>query len=225
MPTILLVRHGQASFGAADYDALSDTGITQAALVADDLAGRGLEVATIVSGTLARQRDTAAPAAARFGLEVAEDPRWNEYSMDEIVGRHSRSSARTQGLAPDQPVTSAQFQEALDEALAAWIVAGERSQAAESWPAFSGRARDALTELAATLPSGSTGLVFTSGGVIAALAAALLELPAESLLRFNRVAVNGAITKVITGRRGATLVSFNEHGFLDHAGRKLVTYR
>ena len=41
MPTVLLVRHGQASFGAADYDVLSETGRRRAEIAAASLAERG----------------------------------------------------------------------------------------------------------------------------------------------------------------------------------------
>jgi len=40
---------------------------------------------------------------------------------------------------------------------------------------------------------------------------------------FNHVVVNAAITKVVSGRRGVSLISFNEHGHLEPD--QLVTYR
>ena len=42
MSTILLVRHGQASFGAADYDNLSPTGHEQSRVLGAALAARGI---------------------------------------------------------------------------------------------------------------------------------------------------------------------------------------
>jgi hypothetical protein len=68
-------------------------------------------------------------------------------------------------------------------------------------------------------------LVFTSGGVLAAVCVSLLALPESSFITFNRVTVNTGVTKVIHGRRGSTLVSFNDHGHLERADRSLVTYR
>jgi hypothetical protein len=53
----------------------------------------------------------------------------------------------------------------------------------------------------------------------------LLELPASAVVAFNRVAVNTGVTKVVHGRGGTTLVSFNEHGHLEQRGGSLVTYR
>jgi broad specificity phosphatase PhoE len=76
-----------------------------------------------------------------------------------------------------------------------------------------------------SLPSGTTGLAFTSGGVIAAVCAMLTGLGAPALIPLNRVMVNGSITKLVSGRRGTTLLTFNEHTFLETATPPLVTYR
>ncbi len=46
----------------------------------------------------------------------------------------------------------------------------------------------------------------------------------ESFIAFNRAAVNTGLTKLIHGRRGSTLVSFNEHGHLERGECSLVTY-
>ena len=79
MGAIYLVRHGQASFGAADYDALSPRGFEQSTVVGVELLRREVSFSRAVSGTLARQRDTAATAMKVLGdLPVAEDDRWNE---------------------------------------------------------------------------------------------------------------------------------------------------
>ena len=61
--------------------------------------------------------------------------------------------------------------------------------------------------------------------MIAAVCVELLALPSESFIAFNRVAVNTGLTKLIHGRRGSTLVSFNEHGHLERGERSLITYR
>lgn len=225
MPTIQLVRHGQASFGGPDYDVLSDAGHMQSLLVAQDLANRERAVELIVSGSLRRQVQTAEPTASLLEREVHIDARWNEYDMDDVLAHHSSTEVRTDQQPAGEPVSSAEFQDLLDEALAAWIEAGPATSARESWPMFAGRITTALSELAAELPSGSTGLVFTSGGVVAALCSAALQFPDQSLLAFNRVSVNTGITKLVVGRRGVNLVSFNEHGHLERTNPPLISYR
>jgi broad specificity phosphatase PhoE len=226
MPTILLVRHAQASFGASDYDALSSRGIEQADVLATDLARRGIRIDRIVSGTLNRQRDTAAPIAAAAGLPVTVDPRWNEYAADDIMGTYSRSSARLEHPASGAPqLTAAAFQDLLESALFAWVTAGAGTGTRETWPEFHDRANGALDDVADGLHRGQTALVCTSGGVLAAICVRLFAVPEAAFLTFNRVTANTGVTKVIYGRRGASLVSFNEHGHLEQFGESLVTYR
>lgn len=212
MPTLLLVRHAQGSFGGADYDVLSERGHEQATAFADELEARGANVTRLVSGSLARQRDTLTPVAERLGLELETDPRWNEYDSNDIVEGHASPS----GFAG----TQREFQALLEGALLAWV-----SQADGTWPAFRDRIDAALSELTASLASGETAVVSTSGGPIAAVGVALLGLPPERLVALNRVTVNAGVTKVVTGASGATLVTFNEHGYLERQGRSLLTYR
>ena len=78
MGQIVVVRHGQASFGADDYDVLSEAGEEQARVVGRTLAT--LEPDLVVHGSLVRQRRTAelAAGAAGWGAPLREDARWNE---------------------------------------------------------------------------------------------------------------------------------------------------
>jgi broad specificity phosphatase PhoE len=122
VPTILIARHAQASFGAPDYDVLSPTGIEQANALAADLERRGLRCDRIVSGPAARQRDTAAPIAVAAGAPTAVDRRWDEYCTEDILAHHSDTDARLEaGSGQAAPISSRRFQEVLDRALLAWI--------------------------------------------------------------------------------------------------------
>jgi len=225
MPTILLIRHGQASFGASDYDDLSPAGHVQAQAVARELARDAGPVRRIVSGSLRRQLQTAEPTASRLGLPIDVDPRLAEYKMDAILAAHGDTAVRTSGGPDVERVGTREFQLLLERGMLGWLQAGDRTPAGESWPAFARRTRAALDELAAGLSPGATAVAFTSGGVIAAICVALLELPELSLLRFNRVSVNGAITTLASGRSGLSLVSFNEHRYLRLDPAATVTLR
>jgi broad specificity phosphatase PhoE len=228
MPSILLIRHGQASFGSADYDTLSPAGHAQAEAIARELGRDARPVSRIVSGSLRRQRETAAPAASLLGLPVAIDPGFDEYEMDDIMSAHSETEVRTNARPGATQVTSAEFQRALEPAMRGWIAAGDAGGAggaAETWPQFAARTRAALSDLAEGLPSGTTALAFTSAGVIAALCVSILQIPGDAVVVLNRVAVNGAITLVASGRSGLSLISFNEHRHLEHDPAATVTLR
>jgi broad specificity phosphatase PhoE len=212
VPVVLLVRHGQASFGADDYDVLSDIGREQSQVVGRELARRGLRSPLAASGSLRRQRDTAeiALAAAGLGGVVAADGRWDEYDHLDLLKRYVRADAEHDG-------TSKGVQVLLDEALAAWV-----ADPSGDWSDFSAGVTDALRELVEALGRGRGAVVFTSGGVIAALCSGLLGVHGAAVVALNRVTVNGAITTLVAGSGGISLVSFNDHA---HLPRGLVSYR
>jgi broad specificity phosphatase PhoE len=226
VPTVLLVRHAQASFGSADYDVLSPLGVEQATVLAAALTRRNLNVTRIAAGSARRQRETAEPVAIASGLEIETDPRWNEYETEEVLAHHAKELVSLEGTGEGGgEISSRDFQAVLDDALRAWVEAGAQTTAAQAWPDFLASRTAALHDFAAVLGSGETGIVFTSGGVLGAIGAHLLGEHADLFPRLNRVVVNAGITKLVAGRGGTSLIAFNEHGHIDEAGARLLTYR
>jgi broad specificity phosphatase PhoE len=214
MPAIYLLRHGQASFGTDDYDVLSELGVRQAGVAGRELARRGLRSPAVVSGSLRRQRDTAAIAAAELGVEhSAVDARFDEFDAHAAVDAHLGGAGATDGM------PSSEFQRHLDVVMAAWMQDDDAT-----WRAFTDGAVAALTDLAASLPSGSDAVVATSAGVTAAIAGRLLGADAQGVIAMNRVSVNASITTVVAGARGLSLVSFNDHAHV-LGDRSLLTNR
>ena len=222
MPLLVIVRHGQASFGSEDYDVLSPVGRQQAQATADALPAAGLDAARIITGSLRRQRDTAEAIGDAYGLIPTVDERWNEYDTDSVLAAHSDSAQRLDHpTGPDAvPSSPREFQAVLERALEAWVRAGEDSPGRETWPAFNERINAAL-QTAGTSGAGTT-VVVSSGGVIGALAVSLIGVDPVSFPRLNRVTINCGVTRVILGSAGTTLVSFNEQG---HLSVGLRTYR
>ncbi len=109
--------------------------------------------------------------------------------------------------------------------MSAWVAAGPDSPCAETWPGFRARVRSALDELVGVLGRGEQAVVFTSGGVIATLCGELLGAPEAGLVAMNRVTANASVSKLVTGRSGTTLLSFNEHAHFDGEAAALLTYR
>ena len=87
MGTLYLVRHGQASFGAADYDQLSDLGQRQSERLGRYWAERGLHFDAVITGTLRRHAQTWAGIARGAGLDLppTEWPGLNEYDSGAVI--------------------------------------------------------------------------------------------------------------------------------------------
>jgi len=227
MPVVCLIRHAQATYGSGREDALSELGQRQAALLDDALARRHLRPQTVAVGTLRRQADTARACRLSAPDEQLVDARWNEFAAADVLAHHGSippSAGPRNELGAPSGLTAREFQALLDAALAGWIAAAERSPCAETWPAFQGRALAALSGLVALLKGGEQAWAFTSAGVIAVIAAALLGAPSATFLALNRVAVNSGVTKIISGGAGARLLTFNDHSHLEH-DRELMTFR
>lgn len=225
MPAILLIRHAQASYGASDYDVLSDLGHAQAAVLDAMLLDRRIRPTIAVTGPARRHRDTARLCERTLAeTELAQDARWAEYDTDAILARHATQPVSLEG-GDSSGLTSQEFQGVLDEALRRWLLDDDDSAAAHTWHRYLAQIDLALGELAGSLTRGETAVVFTSAGAIAAACCAVLGLSPSSFVDLNRVQVNAGVTKVVSGARGTSLVSFNEHGHLEEADRFLVTYR
>lgn len=77
MKLISLVRHGQASFGADNYDQLSPKGIAQTQWLGDSFRQSGRQVHALMSGEMQRQKDSLKHFLSHYyvtreGIELAE---------------------------------------------------------------------------------------------------------------------------------------------------------
>ena len=225
MGVVLLVRHGQASFGADDYDVLSETGWEQSRLLGAWLAQRAVKPDLVLRGDMRRHRETAEGLAdgAGWSLESAADPGWNEFDHLGVVAALQRSDH------PEGELDRRGFQRVFELATARWTAGEHDADYPEPWTGFVGRVRAALDRSCAAAGPGGTVLVVSSGGPIAAACAALVDpggddptAYARLWARFNTVTVNSSVTRVVVGSTGPRLLTFNEH---PHLEGDTLTYR
>jgi broad specificity phosphatase PhoE len=218
---VLLVRHGQASWGAADYDVLSPTGAEQSRVLGAALARRGVRPDVVVRGAMRRHRETAEEAltGAGWDVQVEEDRGWNEFDHLQMLQLHPPA------LGEGEELTRAAFQEWFEQATRRWTSGDHAHEYDESFASFCGRVGAALRRTVERLDAKQTAIVVTSGGPVSWVAASLLGGGAALWMQLNPVTVNASVTKVVVGGRGTTLVSFNDHSHLESADAGLVTYR
>ncbi|KAB1947923.1 histidine phosphatase family protein [Brevibacterium linens] len=217
MSVLYLVRHGQASFGTDDYDRLSDLGKEQSRITGRFLASQGLEPDRIIHGEMLRQRQTAEGLLAGLGRDVDAhvDAGWNEYAAWELTGVLTDLDPRAQH---DSKI----FQGELERGAARWASGEHDEDYTETYNQFTSRVERALADAVAAMESGQSAIVVSSAGAIAWTAARLIGGGFDQWMAFNRVTINTGITKIITGRGGTSLISFNDHG---HQDPKNATYR
>jgi broad specificity phosphatase PhoE len=217
MGNVFLVRHGQASFGAEDYDALSPLGVSQSEQLGRWLAAGGMTPWRVCSGAMKRHRQTAMSCLTHWnlpGMAVQEDPRFDEFDFRDILAVSQPDLgdwSRVRQLIATEAGKG--FQGKFSAALRQWIGAPDDAGYRESWPAFKRRCLAALEDVGSASEQGDVW-VFTSGGPIAVMVQGLLEISDRHVLDLNKVVRNGAVTQVIwRGGRGL-LAQFNAVGHL-----------
>jgi broad specificity phosphatase PhoE len=214
---LLLVRHGQASFGTADYDVLSETGWEQGRLLGDWLRARGVAPTTVVRGGMRRHRETA--EAAGWG-DADVDLGWDEFDHLSVMASYPE--------APTGDLDRREFQRVFELATARWTAGDHDGEYAEPWSAFRARVNGSFEAACRLAGPGETAVAVTSGGTIAAVCAGLVDPEADAASyarmwsRLNAVLVNSSVTRVVVGSTGPRLLTFNEHPHLEDA---TLTYR
>jgi broad specificity phosphatase PhoE len=209
MGTLHLVRHGQASFGTADYDRLSPLGAQQCAALGEHFATQGLRFDAVLRGTLRRHEQSLAAITTTLpGLPLATVlPGLNEYDSEALVG----SWMQTSGAPPLPPPGSAEGHRAhfraLREALLAWITGRIAPVGMPSWTTFRGGVVAALDQV--RREGAGDVLLVSSGGPIATAVAAVLNAPDAAMVELNLRIRNSAVSEFHFTPKRHALQGFN----------------
>ncbi len=214
---LLVIRHGQASFGADDYDKLSELGHRQSKAVGDALRAADWLPDRTITGTLTRQIETLSSMGFSQGAE--QHAGFNEYDFHDLL------DARFNGAVPDQVSSErkAHFR-TLRETVLEWQVGGLPT-ASESWSAFTGRVAAAIKFACDT--DAKRVLVVSSGGAIGQMTAAALGAPAAQMMELNLQIKNTSMTRFIFSKRTAAffLHEFNATPYMmTKQTAELMTY-
>ena len=203
--SILLVRHGESAPARADVPfalvdghadpELAAVGRAQAELVADRLSSE--PIGALYISTLRRTAETAAPLAARLGLEPVVEPGLREVHLGDWEGGQFRFR-----VAEGHPIAKQLFAEER------WDVIPGAEPADE----FAARVRDTLLRLAGRHPD-TTIVAFTHGGVIGR---ALAEATGSRPFAFAG-ADNASITHLVITNERWPVRAFNDTAHL-HPG-------
>ena len=235
MATIYLIRHGQASFGADDYDKLSELGCRQASVAGEYLAQCGISFDAIYSGNLLRQRETAqlASASQPEELELRIDPRFNEIENDQqlkyLVPEVVKSNPAVQELIERGLSSSKDYQKVIKAVFNYWVSPQCADARVQSWQDYSQGVSQALHDVMVEQGSGKTVGIFTSGGTIATIVAQVLGLTGEQTYRFYEPIFNCSVTQLFYSGTRVSLSYFNDRSFLQVLGTQraenLISYR
>jgi broad specificity phosphatase PhoE len=205
MGTLYLVRHGQASFGADDYDVLSPLGHSQAERLGEYFKGKGVEFEAAYTGTLKRQISTLEGITRGMNAQPSHIlwPGLNEYdSLALIAAVHPHKLEK-----PDSPELYREHFRLLKSGLSAWMAGSTQPVGMPSYAEFTRGVVSALDHVR----SQHTGkvLLVSSGGPISTAVGQVLRTPFESVIELNMRLRNASVTEFVFNPKQHSLVSFN----------------
>ena len=217
MSSLILLRHGQASFGADRYDALSDRGREQAERAGAHLLERRRRFDRVWIGPRDRHRLTARHSLGPLGIDWQGQA---EVTLDEfaegqqiLASAQARRGVKLQGEGAVRGKDAARY---YAQEIDAWARAQVEIPGVPPVGAF--RATVAQWLRRATSESDAPGqsiIAVTSGGVIASVMAEVLDLPDASIGPLMHAIYNGSLSEfVFSAGRAPALVSFNVASFL-----------
>ncbi len=227
MGQLTLVRHGQASFGADDYDQLSELGQRQSIRLgtywkqASEHTPDTLSFDAVLIGSLKRHRQTWEGIAQGASLQMTPEvwPELNEYDSHALIATvHPEPLAK-----PDTPEMYKHHFRLLRTALQKWMAGETQPKGMPSYDVFVQGIQAVLTHVRSNYKG--RVLLVSSGGPISTAVGQVLGAPADTTIELNLRIRNTALTEFIYSPSRHMLLSYNNLPHLDDSmHHKWVTF-
>lgn len=216
-----LIRHAQASFGAADYDKLSALGHRQSEALGVALKRQGVVPDAVFIGAQRRHRETWEGIAK--GMRLATDPvvvpGLNEFDFGGLLdARYAVRDDRPDKLNSDRRTHFRMLRDTVLE----WQ-RDEIANPPETFADFMARVRGARQEIADS--GAKVPLAVSSGGAIGMTVADIVGGPAEQMIQLQLQTKNCAVARLVLSKGEAWLNGFNETPHIDASNEaEFLTY-
>jgi broad specificity phosphatase PhoE len=209
MGTLYLIRHGQASFGADDYDNLSDLGHQQAERLGAYFRQKGMQFDAVITGTLRRHTQTWQGIAKGAGFDHAplQMLGLNEYDSNAVIATiHPEKLEK-----PNTPQMYRHHFRLLKDGLTQWMNGAVSPVGMPNYVDFQQGVVNALDHVRKNYAAGETGnvLIVSSGGPIATAVGHILGTTPETTIELNLRIRNASITEFAFTPKRHMLVTYN----------------
>jgi len=218
MSKLILIRHGQASFGRSNYDQLSELGHKQALWLGEFFHNINLYPTRLISGSLQRHLQTTEALCKGLGIDMAPEiqPDWNEFDFHNI----GRAYLAQHPEATPVENTPKAFFTVLRHALKAWAEEGLEARLQEDFSGFENRIQRAIDQSTAEDQRDQTVFVVSSGGAISQALRLTLKLDIDTLIDLNLQTRNTGISEFYFNPNKRYLSGFNAVPHLESAERR-----
>jgi len=221
MGKIYLVRHGQASLGADNYDLLSSVGERQSKRLGEYFAETGVSFEAAYVGSLTRQQQTFDGLIVGMGcsdLQYSTQPALNEYDSASVI----KTVHFGQIPSPSTPQGYKEFFRLLRTGLLSWMQGQTQPEGMPGFKEFEFNLVLALQHIQEN-HSGDV-LMVSSGGPIATLIAYLLGASDSGRIELNLRLRNSAFCELHYSLKRASVISFNSLSHLTPGYEDWITY-
>ena len=237
MGTLYLVRHGQASFGADDYDVLSPLGHQQARRLGEHFKTSGIAFDSALTGTLQRQISTHASICEGMGVEMPQASDAERRDGPALASSGSLGGSEVHAVASvgtvmrwpglneydshaviatvhagklERPTTPEMYRHhfrLLKDGLQQWMDGTASPAGMPTYPEFLRGVTGALDHVRANC-TGNVLLV-SSGGPIATAVGHVLGCPPQATIELNLRIRNSSVTEFAFNPKRHMLVTYN----------------
>ena len=206
MTEIYFVRHGQASFGAVDYDKLSIIGHKQSELLGLHLKRTSLKFDKVICGKMRRHQETLAEITKNLKLNnIIFDDRLNELNYQNLEkAYHTRYKSVP-------PTLSTEFRDFHRNLITAWA-SKKLEDLQESYVDFNNRVNSAIDDHAKNT---KRLLVISSGGPTSVLVTRALNLNYAGTADILNFTINSSYSVFSKLNKAFTLLQYNCTPHLD----------
>ncbi len=211
MGTLYLVRHGQASFGADNYDNLSALGQRQSVRLGEYFKYKGVTFDAAMTGTLKRQIQTFDGICSGIGvaMQAASWGGLNEYDSEAVIAAIHPCKLEK----PDTPERYKHHFRLLRDGLAQWMAGVVSPTGMPSYSDFAAGVTAALDHI--RRHHDGNVLLVSSGGPISTAVGLVLGTSPEATIALNMRIRNCSVTEFAFSPKGHRLLTYNTLPHLD----------
>ncbi|MFK7979336.1 MAG: histidine phosphatase family protein [Saprospiraceae bacterium] len=236
MSKLIFFRHAQASFGADNYDALSEKGIEQTILLGKHLVAKKFKFDKIFVGPLQRQQHTFDIVKEVYEKNNLSIPapilvdglkeHLGHIALDKILPQLQETDVYIKGMIAKAKLNPKRaranrlliFQYFMNE----WVEGKIEVEGVVSWKNFRQNVRAGLATILQNTGSGETNAAFTSGGTISSIAAESLKIMDEKVVASLNFSIrNTSYSSFFYSKGNFNLFALNE---LPHLPKEMVTF-
>lgn len=207
MGRVYLVRHGQASFGADDYDQLSPLGERQCQLLGAFWRQQGVKPGAVLRGSLRRHAQSWVALQRGYALALPEAevrPALNEYDSEALI-----ATVHAQPLVRVSSATQAREHfRLLRQALQQWMAGDVAPRGMPTFQTFRDNLQQVLAD-AHALARAQDVLIVSSGGPLSVALAQVMGAPTATAIALNMRMRNSAVSELVSTARGLEVVTLN----------------